>query len=138
MAIDMKIRQAILIILGIFATAIGAIGIFIPILPTTPFIIAAALCFSGSSDRMYKWLSQSSYFGEFITNYQNGTGVSKKTKVTSIIFLWLLLPISMYFMRNNMLILIVLMIVGICVTAHIILLRGRNEKIPPCNRESSQ
>lgn len=120
----MRIKKAIMFLLGLICTALGAIGIFLPLLPTTPFILAAAICFSGSSQRMYDWLSRSPYFGEFINNYQKKTGVSKRTKVISILFLWSLLSISMYFMHDNVLMLLIMISVGIVVTAHILLLRG--------------
>lgn len=118
-------RQILLFIIGCAAVVLGAIGIVLPVLPTTPFIIAAALCFSASSPKMYAWLSSSKYFGEYIANYREGTGVSRKTKAYSLIFLWALLLLSSYFMRNNILIVAILMIVGICVTAHILLLKGQ-------------
>jgi uncharacterized protein len=120
----MRIKKAIMFLLGLICTALGAIGIFLPLLPTTPFILAAAICFSGSSQHMYDWLSRSPYFGEFINNYQNKTGVSKRTKALSILFLWSLLSISMYLMRDSALMIPIMISVGIGVTAHILLLRG--------------
>jgi len=120
----MRIKNAIMFTLGLICTALGAIGMFLPLLPTTPFILAAAICFSGSSQRMYDWLSRSPYFGEFINNYQKKTGVSKRTKALSILLLWSLLSISIYLMRDSALMLLIMISVGIGVTAHILLLKG--------------
>lgn len=111
------------------AVGLGAIGVALPVLPTTPFIILAAICFSGSSPRMYIWLSESRYFGEFITNYREGSGVSRRTKVISLFFLWTLLLVSMYF--SGIIVAMILAIVGVCVTAHILLLKGRIETSIP-------
>ncbi len=129
----MGIKKAIMLFLGLICTALGAIGIFLPLLPTTPFILAAAICFSSSSERMYNWLSKSPYFGEFINNYQKKTGVSKRTKVLSILFLWSLLSISMYLMRDNILMIVIVISVGIGVTAHILLLRGIRRAVSPAD-----
>lgn len=119
------LKKNLMIVLGSLAIVIGAIGVALPILPTTPFIIIAALCFSTSSPKMYSWLSNNRYFGEYISNHRDKTGVTKKTKAYSITFLWTLLIVSMFFMKDNTWMLILLIIVGLVVTVHIMLLRGR-------------
>lgn len=131
----MRIKKAIMFFIGLICTALGAIGIFLPLLPTTPFILAAAICFSGSSEHMYNRLSKSPYFGEFINNYQKKTGVSKRTKTISVLFLWSLLLVSMYLMRDSALMLIIIISAGIGVTAHISLLRGARSVVSPVDEE---
>jgi uncharacterized membrane protein YbaN (DUF454 family) len=127
-----RIKRAALITAGSAAVLLGAIGVFVPILPTTPFIILAALCFSSSSPRLYGWLARNRYFGEYIDNYRTGAGVSRRTKMNALVFLWVMLCISGFFLRDNHLILIVLLVVGICVTAHVLLLRKRNSPGDDC------
>ncbi|MDR0888212.1 MAG: YbaN family protein [Candidatus Methanoplasma sp.] len=124
-----KIKRAALITAGCAFVLLGAIGAFLPILPTTPFIIVAAICFSTSSPRMYSWLAGNRYFGEYIDNYRTGAGVSKRTKANALVFLWAMLLISGFFMRNNHMVLLILLIVGICVTAHVLLLRKRQPTV---------
>ncbi len=110
-------------ILGLAAVAVGGIGIVVPILPTTPFLILAAICFGKGSTRLQSWLYQTKFFGTFIKNYECGTGVPKKDKATAVFFLWTLLIISII-MINMPWISILLVIIGIAVTTHIILLKG--------------
>ncbi|MFA6728285.1 MAG: YbaN family protein [Prevotella sp.] len=110
---------------GSTAVVLGGIGLALPILPTTPFVILAALCFSYSNPKMYKWLANSKYFGEYIENYRTGAGVSKKTKTYAVISLWSMLCISALIMRDNIWVIAILLVVGICVSTHLILLRER-------------
>ncbi|MDR2845831.1 MAG: YbaN family protein [Candidatus Methanoplasma sp.] len=120
-----RIKRAALVTAGSMAVLLGAIGVFVPILPTTPFIILAALCFSSSSPRLYSWIAGNRYFGEYIENYRTGAGVSRRTKANALVFLWVMLCISGFFLRENHLVLVVLLIVGLCVTAHVLLLKKR-------------
>lgn len=59
-----------------------------PVLPTTPFVLVAAACFTTSSPALYKRLLNSPSFGEFIRNYREKTGISKKTRIIALTFLW--------------------------------------------------
>lgn len=121
------LKRYFLVTAGLVSVAVGGIGIVLPVLPTTPFIILAALCFGVSSPDLYRKLSKSRYFGEYISNYKEKTGVSRKNKTVALIFLWLMLGISAYFLADNLIVQIVLLAVGICVTAHILLLRGKKD-----------
>lgn len=124
-----RIKRGALIVAGSAAVVMGGIGVAVPILPTTPFIIAAGLCFSASSPRMYGWLVRSRYFGEYIENYRTGAGVSARTKAFSLIFLWSLLLISGFMMRSDPLAPVILPVVGAAVTAHILMLRRRSAPV---------
>lgn len=120
----MKTKKALIFSLGIILVSVGAIGVVLPVLPTTPFILAAAICFGKSSKRAEKWVSKNRYFGSYIKNYKNKKGVPIDVKRNSIIFLWLMLTISAIIF-HDLLIAIILTIVGFCVTAHILLLKTK-------------
>jgi len=64
-----------LIVVGTISTALGILGIFVPILPTTPFLLLAAACYSRSSQRFYDWLLNNKYFGNYIRNYLEKKGI---------------------------------------------------------------
>ena len=118
------VRRAALVTAGSAAAVMGGIGAVLPIIPTTPFLIIAALCFSTSSPRMYGWLIRNRYFGEYIENYREGKGVSRRNKIYALVFLWAMLAVSALLMRNGI-VLIVLPLVGAAVSAHILLLKSR-------------
>ncbi|MCL5877542.1 MAG: YbaN family protein [Candidatus Bathyarchaeota archaeon] len=115
-----KVVRALLLVAGTICLALGAIGIFLPILPTTPFLLLAAACYLRSSERMHKWLLGNRWFGEYIKNYQAGRGIPMKTKILAITLLWAAILFSMFFMVSEILIAqIVLFAIAVGVTVHL-------------------
>jgi uncharacterized membrane protein YbaN (DUF454 family) len=84
----------LLIAAGLLAVVLGAVGIFLPILPTTPFLLLAAFLFARSSDRFYRWLHTNRWFGAYLTNYREGRGLPARDKVLTILTLWLAIGLS--------------------------------------------
>ena len=93
----MKIIRGLWFIVGTICLALGAVGIILPILPTTPFLLASAACYFKSSPKMHKWLLNNKWFGEYIKNYQEGKGIPRKTKVIALTTLWVTIGISTIF-----------------------------------------
>jgi uncharacterized membrane protein YbaN (DUF454 family) len=115
-----KILKALLLCAGTISLAVGAIGIFLPILPTTPFLLVAAACYLRSSERMYKWLLGNRWFGEYIKNYREGKGISMKAKLFTTIFLWAAILYSTLFVVDEILIAqIALLAVAVGVSVHL-------------------
>jgi len=106
-------------------TGLGIIGVFIPILPTTPFLLLAAACYMRSSERFYQWLINNRIFGAYVRNYIEGRGMPVRTKIFTILLLWLTIGFSITFGVQNIVIRIVLICLAIGVTAHIGLIRKR-------------
>ena len=98
-----KLIKALWFIAGTICLVLGAIGIVLPILPTTPFLLAAAACYYKSSERMHKWLLNNKWFGEYIRNYKQGRGLPLKTKISALTVLWLTIGISAVFLLNHLL-----------------------------------
>jgi len=123
---QMKSKKIFFFILGGVLVAIGAVGVILPLLPTTPFIIIAAVCFGKSSKRTKDWLSKNRYFGNYIENYENKRGMPIDVKRNSLIFLWISLIISAIII-NKLIMVVVFFIVGIGVSIHILLLKTKKE-----------
>ena len=117
-------KKYVLIVCGGLLLTLAAVGIVIPVLPTTPFVLLAAGCFSASSPKTYRLLLRSRFFGPYIEHYKNGGGVTKAAKARGIITLWVLLGISAVFVKVPWLYLL-LGAVGIGVTLHLLLIRTR-------------
>ena len=83
-----RILKPLLLFGGTVCLVLGAIGIFLPILPTTPFLLLSAACYLRSSERMYNWLIGNRWFGTYIKNYREGKGIPLKTKVLAVVVLW--------------------------------------------------
>ncbi|MCC7553526.1 MAG: YbaN family protein [Methanobacteriaceae archaeon] len=109
---------------GCLFVGIGAIGVVLPVLPTTPFILLAAFFFSRSSKKADKWIANNKYFGSYIDNYRNKIGVPLDVKIKSIIFVWAMITISII-ATNKFYITILLVIIAILVSTHIILLKTK-------------
>ena len=118
-----RTKRIVLISLGFFFVALGIIGIFIPVLPTTPFLIVAAALFANTSKRFYDWLLSNRLFGKILLDYRKGKGLPVKVKVYLITFLWITLAISAYFTYRLFYIPIILFLVGMGVTIHILLIK---------------
>ena len=114
----MKIKNIIFMVLGLIFLGLGLIGMFLPIWPTTPFVIAGAGCLS-STPKIHSKIMKVPFFNEHIKNYKNKKGLNKKTVFFSLFFLWGMLIFSMISMRKVHLN-ILLAVIGISVTIHIL------------------
>ena len=110
--------RILLISLGTISVGLGIIGIFLPLLPTTPFLLLAAACYAKSSKRYYRWLLTNKCFGEYIRNYRKGEGMPFKAKLYSIGFLWITITVSI-FIVHTLWISIILLIIASAVSWHI-------------------
>jgi len=122
------VKRGILIGAGTLSTGLGIIGIFVPILPTTPFLLLAAACYMRSSERFYRWLINDRIFGAYVRNYIEGKGMPVKIKMFTILLLWLTIALTIVFGVQNIVIKIVLICIAVGVTAHIALIRKRKVK----------
>jgi uncharacterized membrane protein YbaN (DUF454 family) len=115
-----NIKKGLLVTSGTFFLVLGVIGIFIPLLPTTPFLLLAAACYIRGSKKFYNMLIKNKWLGEYIKNYQEGRGIPLNVKIITIIILWLTIIISTIIIASNFIIQIVLIVIAIIVSIHII------------------
>jgi len=118
-----KVKRTLFVIAGTLFLIIGFIGVVIPVLPTTPFLLLAAACYIRGSKRIHYWMINNKVFGDFVKNYMERKGITFKQKVTTLIFLWLTIIISIYYFINNFPIIITLFVVAIAVSVHILRIR---------------
>ncbi len=116
------IKKYILIFIGSIALALGVIGIFIPVLPTTPFLLLSAFCYIRSSRRLYAWLVNHKVLGRYIYNYLEHKAISRKARITALLFMWLGMSISIIIV-SNIFIRLFLLIVGIGISIHLLKLK---------------
>ena len=117
------ILSRILVGSGTFFLVIGIIGIFIPILPTTPFLLLAAACYARGSKKFYNWLINNKWLGEYIKNYREGRGIPLTVKILSITFLWITIAFSTFVIVSIFLVQVILIIIAIVVTIHILTIK---------------
>ena len=83
-----KTKRALWIAAGSFFLVLGVIGIFLPVLPTTPFLLLTAACYARGSQRFHHWLLHNPVFGTYLRDYYEGRGIALRTKIWSMVFLW--------------------------------------------------
>lgn len=124
-AINNRFVRGLLIFVGTLSVVLGLIGAFLPLLPTTPFLLLAAACYARSSERLYQWLFTNRLFGTHLRNYQSGLGIPVATKVYVLVFLWagigtsafLAVPDRLWWLRG------LLIFVALGVTIHVMRFR---------------
>ncbi len=115
-------KKGIFTVAGTVSLALGAVGVFLPILPTTPFLLLSAACYYKGSERMHRWLLNNKLFGSYIRNYKERKGISQTGKVLTLSLLWTTICYSALFLVNNYIMQMVLLAVAVAVTAHVIAL----------------
>jgi uncharacterized protein len=78
-----------LISAGMICVGLGALGILLPGLPTTPFLLLAAYCFARSSEHFHSWLLNHRWFGSYVRNFEEGRGMTRPAKASTLLVLWL-------------------------------------------------
>ncbi|KQQ33757.1 hypothetical protein ASF61_11985 [Duganella sp. Leaf126] len=108
-----------LILVGWLAVALGVLGIFLPLLPTTPFLLLASACFARGSARMHHWLQTNRVFGSYLRDYENGHGMPLRAKVWVLIFMWCSMGYSLWRLQHLPGLQLMLVMIGICVTIYL-------------------
>src|SRR5687767_2995104 len=116
----MDIRKVLFICAGTIFVGLGVLGMILPLMPTTVFLLMAAYCYSRSSDRFYTWLLTNRWCGEYISNYRSGRGMTVRQKVTSIGMLWLSMGISVYLVGPKLWLMIILLPIAGGVTYYLL------------------
>ena len=115
-------KKVLFITFAIICVILGAIGIVMPVLPTTPFLLLATYLFARSSPKMHKLLLENKVFGKYLSNYFNNEPIPIRQKVISILFLWLGLGLTFYFANLQCWVIALLIFIGIAVSVHISML----------------
>lgn len=115
-----NMKNAIFIIIGSISIALGVIGILLPLLPTTPFLLLGAYCYFKGSPKLYKSLLDNKYLGEYIKNFREYKSIPLKTKIYAISMLWLTIGYSILFIIPLFFVKVLLFMIATGVTIHIL------------------
>ncbi len=122
-----RLLRWLLICIGLVSTGLGVIGIFVPLLPTTPFLLLAAACFARSSERFHTWLIEHSHLGPIIKGYLDGSGIPLRAKQTAITLVWLTIGSSSLLLVNIIWIQGLLILLALAITCYLWRLPVRKE-----------
>ena len=106
---------------------LGVLGIFLPILPTTPFLLLASWLFYKSSPKLRNWLLYHPQLGSYIRNYQIHKSIPLRAKVSSITMLWCTMLLSIFVFVPYLWVKILLFLIGVGVTFHILSFKTQKE-----------
>lgn len=104
--------------LGVFSVSLGVVGIFVPVWPTTPFVLLSVVLFSRTDKRFDDYILNNKWIGRHVRNYMERRQMNKAIKLKTIGFVWIGLIISML-LQSNFYIIILLGVIGSVVTIHI-------------------
>lgn len=112
-------KKFFFILIGTIAILLGILGIALPILPTTPFLLLAAACYMKASKRLYRWLIENKFLGAYIKNYREGRGMAKRDKIITIVSLWGGILVSIFLISLGW-VKIILFFIAFFVSRHIL------------------
>ncbi len=112
--------RVVLVAAGSVSLFLGILGIILPLLPTTPFLLLAVACYARSSEKLYHWLLNHRLLGTHIKNYREGKGIPLRAKVTALSLLWLSIGYSALFLVPLFLVKLLLLFIASGVTIHIL------------------
>ena len=110
----------LLIILGSICLALGVIGIFLPLLPTTPFLLLSAALYVRSSEKLYQWLIHQKYLGTYIRNFREHKAIPLRAKIFSISMVWITLTYCIIMIIEALWLKAILLLLAISITWHIL------------------
>ncbi len=116
--------RAFLLFLGVLALALGVIGVFVPLLPTTPFLLLASYSFARSNNKFNDWLLTNRFFGKHLQNYIKRKTVKNEIKWITICILWLTILVSLSVIHTPVFVKVLLIIIATGVSVHLFTLKG--------------
>ena len=119
-----NLKKKIYICVGLLALGLGIIGVFLPVMPTVPFLLVALFCFERSSKKYHDMILNNKYFGKVLKDYYEGKGLTISVKIKAILFLSCGIGFSIYKVQHLYL-RIMLAVIWLGVTIHIILLKTK-------------
>lgn len=118
-----RLRKWVLVTIGVIAVSLGVIGVFVPLLPTTPFLLLATACFVRSSERPYAWLIHHRWFGDYVRNYREHRAITLRAKIVTLVLLWGVMGYTAFWVVPALWVRALLGAIAIGVTVHILHLR---------------
>ncbi|WP_019449737.1 YbaN family protein [Cupriavidus sp. BIS7] len=110
---------------GTLSLALGIIGIFLPLLPTTPFVLLAAACFARGSERFHHWLVTHQRFGPLVRDWQAHRSIPLRAKCLALSMMWTSMSVTAWLMRERPLASVTLIAIALAVTVWMVRLPTR-------------
>ncbi|MCI6574040.1 MAG: YbaN family protein [Actinomycetaceae bacterium] len=119
----MNVKKLVMMALGFLFTGLAFLGVVLPVLPTTPFLLLAVFFFARSSERWHHYLLNHRIFGQYLTDYYNHE-MTISNKWRTLALMWIGMGICMWLLRGKLWLVILLAVIAIGVTIHLVSLRS--------------
>lgn len=113
-------KRFLFAVLGSIALALGIIGVFLPLLPTTPFLLLAAALYFRSSQRLYNWLLNHPHLGVYIRNFREHRAIPMRVKIVSVTLVWVTLLNCALFIAEVWWLRLLFILLATAITVHIL------------------
>lgn len=119
------LRRAVYFAVGATSVTLGVIGVFVPLWPTTCFLLLAGWCFARSSARAERWLHENRLFGRYLRDYRDHRVISARVRTTSVATMWAFMALSAVLLWERLWVVALLVLIGVAVTVHLYALPTR-------------
>jgi uncharacterized membrane protein YbaN (DUF454 family) len=122
-------KRLVYVVVGTVSLALGLLGVVLPVIPTTPFILFSAWCYYRGSKRFHDWLVNHRYLGKIVAEYSGDEGMRKESKIKAIAFTWAAVLLTAAFILESSAMRALIILIGCIGTFVILRLRTREEKV---------
>ncbi|HAS73721.1 MAG TPA: DUF454 domain-containing protein [Clostridiales bacterium UBA8960] len=112
-------KKIILMAIGTVTLILGFIGVFLPVIPTTPFVLISLACFVNTSEKMHHFVMTNKYLGPYARAYASGEGIPKKAKFKAVFLIWITIGFSVTFILEPLPLRIMLLVIATIVSTYI-------------------
>ena len=124
---QINVKRSLFVTLGTLFLVVGVIGIVVPILPTTPFLLLAAFFYERGSEKFHNWLLTNKILGAYIGSYSDDKGIPLKVKLFTIVLLWTVIASTVIFVVDELVFNIILVSVAIGISIHVAFIKGHKK-----------
>lgn len=115
-----SVLRGLLLAIGWLAVVAGIVGLFLPLVPTVPFLLLAVVCFARSSERCHRWLVEHNHLGPLLRGYLHGGGIPLRAKRLAIGMVWISFPTSALLFVPVVWLKVVLLVIAAAVTLYLL------------------
>lgn len=112
-------KKIFLLTIGFITMGLGFLGVFLPLLPTTPFLLISLACFMKSSDRMHQYVMTNKYLAPYVMDYTSSDGIPKRAKIRAILLIWITISFTAFVVIDKVPLRVMLFVIAISVTTYI-------------------
>jgi uncharacterized membrane protein YbaN (DUF454 family) len=130
--------RILLVACGTLCVALGVVGIFLPLMPTTVFLLLAAACYARSSNRFYQRLLNHRVLGIYIRNSREGRGMRRRDKLVTLILLWVAIGVTIVWSAETLWLRLLLLAIATGVTVHVARIPAFTPNLTPAPDRASE